>query len=1066
MSLSLLAGLEPNELAIRTAISALVLMSAVIVLAAAIAGTALRHRADGRHSLWLVALAWVIISPAVAGLANRSGLAIATLAISIPGQEAAETKIPLGPETASVDEIAPAGVIPGSSSRIRAPGSDDDEIPSESMKPGHPRNIGTPPPDAPESVHPQPASRGRSFLGGVVLIWMIGVLAGLARAVVGCRQLARFSRQTRPLDLARHGETLALVHGALGVDALPPIVTSPHAREPLAIGLLKPRVVLPEGMAEKVPGDPLRDILVHECAHILRGDTWVGLLQRFAGIVYWPHPLVHYLNGQLARAREEVCDNHVIRFADRCGYARTLVALTESCRPAGMSSPALGFLDARWSLADRVAGLLDPRRIPMTRTSIPMRICLAAALTLAGTAVCTIRLDRPALGDEPNMVQAGARAPTPSAPLTAVWQVKGTVVDEQGKPVTGASVRSSPVSEPADWVKTAADGAFTLGLGGARPFLRGVVAEADGGARVGVVEFDEPRDPGEVGPLKVVLKPARSVRVRVKDGKGAPVPGASVEAVEYVFQTHATTDAQGLATLRVAADAHIEWVIGLKSGAGFDYFENYRTRPATEFPPLPEEVTLTLNGAQSVRVRAVDSAGQPVPGMVFSPLGLHKREKINRANVNYGEIAKVATDAQGVAAFDWFPAEVPGGTFQLRSRDFTCPEPILARRGTAEVTARVLRDTPLSGTVRLPDARPAAGVLVRASGVPIRTARNFITARSGPDGSYRMDVAPGASYMIGVLDETWAAPSLANVVVDESKPRSGLDLTLVKGTLIRGRVTEGPDRRPSAGVRVSLAEQGPILPKELRQGGLASVRLFRESTTDPEGRYHFRVAPGSYQLTGPPLSGNAPIEIAVKDQDALTYDLALRNSPRGVFINGLVVEKTPAGERPVAGAGVYRHGVATGGSPALADEQGRFRMVRVPGEYILYAGAKNGMAGFAPFPEKGDTVKVVVAPATTIRGRVVDSEGKPVARRMVGVAFARNMEDFYKTLRHGYGIDADDQGRFVVKGVPVGAVGEVSVYHRSDATSQTPRTAARFEVPELAPVEIPDLVIPADRPKK
>ena len=282
---------------------------------------------------------------------------------------------------------------------------------------------------------------------------------------------------------------------------------------------------MPEGLAEAIPGDALRDILVHECAHILRGDTRVGLIQRLLGVVYWPHPLVHYANRQLARAREEVCDNHVIRTVDRCGYARTLVALTESCRPAGAPHPAIGFLGARWSLADRVAGLLDPRRIPMTRTPLPMRISLAAVLTLAGMAVATVRLDRPARGDEPNSVQAAAKAPAPATPSAAVWQVKGTVVDEQNRPVAGASVRFSPGYEPSDGVKTAADGSFTLSLGGARAFLRGVVAEADGGARIGLVEFDEPRDPGELEPLKVVLKPARPVRVRVKDAGGSPVPG-------------------------------------------------------------------------------------------------------------------------------------------------------------------------------------------------------------------------------------------------------------------------------------------------------------------------------------------------------------------------------------------------------------------------------------------------------------------------------------------------------------------------------------------------------------
>ena len=54
----------------------------------------------------------------------------------------------------------------------------------------------------------------------------------------------------------------------------------------------------------------------------------------------------------------------------------------------------------------------------------------------------------------------------------------------------------------------------------------------------------------------------------------------------------------------------IRGVIGHKSGAGFDYFENYRATPASPefpFPPLPGELALTLDGAQTLKIKAVDS---------------------------------------------------------------------------------------------------------------------------------------------------------------------------------------------------------------------------------------------------------------------------------------------------------------------------------------------------------------------------------------------------------------------------------------------------------------------------
>ena len=56
--------------------------------------------------------------------------------------------------------------------------------------------------------------------------------------------------------------------------------------------------------------------------------------------------------------------------------------------------------------------------------------------------------------------------------------------------------------------------------------------------------------------MRIVLKPSRAVTVRVKDAAdGQPVPGATVEAAEMLFRTHATAGADGTATLRIPADA-------------------------------------------------------------------------------------------------------------------------------------------------------------------------------------------------------------------------------------------------------------------------------------------------------------------------------------------------------------------------------------------------------------------------------------------------------------------------------------------------------------------------------
>ena len=158
------------------------------------------------------------------------------------------------------------------------------------------------------------------------------------------------------------------------------------------------------------------------------------------------------------------------------------------------------------------------------------------------------------------------------------------------------------------------------------------------------------------------------MRVRVSDAAGSPIAGAAVEAIESSFRTSATTGPQGTATLRVAADAKVEWVIGLKAGAGFDYFENYRTWPPADYPPLPADVSLILDGAQTVRVKAVDSKGEPVSGVDIGPPLAQKIGKVGYANFSQSVAARAATDRQGFATFDWLPKRA-AGCFPFQDRD-------------------------------------------------------------------------------------------------------------------------------------------------------------------------------------------------------------------------------------------------------------------------------------------------------------------------------------------------------------------------------------------------------------
>jgi beta-lactamase regulating signal transducer with metallopeptidase domain len=1067
--MNLLARFDFGDAVTGLVFMILVQTSVVIVLAALWSGTLLRRRAEGRHALWLGVLVLIVVSPAIAAVLRQSNFAFWSIALPVSGHRSWPTQENRQPRQYA--SRSDSSRLSGDSPTISVPANADPPPEPMAAMDAEPARFETPP--AKTGV----LSRGGSDLvRGLTLLWLAGAVIGFARIAVGWARTVALCRCVSAIDPVRHGPTLNRVRDALGMPALPPVFTSTAIEGPVVVGLVRPRVILPDGLAESLASDSLRDVLIHECAHIIRLDAWVGLLQRLAGVFFWPHPLVHYASGQLARAREEVCDNHVLRHGDRCDYARTLLALTERYLPLGAARPGLGLLGARWTLADRVAGLLDTRRFPMTRTTIRMKIAVWIALGVTTLAAFGVRLDGRAIAGPASDPDVDAQPAVASRPKNAVWSIEGTVVDEHGNPVSGAVVHSREEADPGG-ARSAADGAFTLWLNGRRLYVRALIAEADNGARIGLTRFSPARHLGANDPVRLVVKPTRPVKVRVKDVAGSPILGAAVEAFDYEFSFHALTDREGLANLHVPADAVIRGVVGLKSGAGFDYFENYRATPPSPefpFPPLPGELALMLDGAQTLKIKALDPEGRPVSGVVLAPFRPMKAGKIASMPLYDGMTTSATTDAQGIAVFDWLPKEASreyplrGLTFIVKSAaGFNSPGMIRYERGRPmELTMRLdaSKSPRLGGTVRLPDGRPAGQVLLilraaTASSMPE-------AARTDDDGKYAFDdLRPDVPYMIAVHDKSWAAATRRTVVLKAGQDHGGVDFALTKGTLIHGRVTEEPDHRPAAGRTLALVEEGDPLPKDLRSLSNNKFRISRVSPIDGQGRYQFRVLPGLYRLSWSNQGNVESLDVEVKDESEIVRDVALKGPARETYFTGVVVEKTATGERPILRASVFRWPVR---GLYKTDEQGRFQMERTGSDTVLYAFyADHSLAGFATISTGADTVKLVLTRTATITGRVIDSNGQPWARQRVRVELAHGNFEFAPAHFAVSAVMTDDQGRFTYQDAPVGSSGEIGAYHRKDnpplltSEARGPRSVVSFEVRDLDPIQVPDLVVPA-----
>jgi beta-lactamase regulating signal transducer with metallopeptidase domain len=293
-----------------------------------------------------------------------------------------------------------------------------------------------------------------------------------------------------------------------------------------------------------------------------------------------------------------------------------------------------------------------------------------------------------------------------------------------------------------------------------------------------------------------IAKVYEDVFVYVTDNQGTAVADASIEALaDYKPVGLAQTNADGRAVLNVPQDSVISWIIALKSGKGFDYYENYKQHH-TRLEEIPEQITLVLDGARDIVIRGVDSEDNPVPDVPFVPWTIIKEGKNSHVNLSGSTIARVFTDEKGLASFDWFPSYTTeeikdsvrtASSFMVQSGEYYWPD--YQTRPYSEYStdtiARLMHRTPISGKVILPDGGGKADILVRAEG---RGNTPFFyrgQTRTGPDGSYLLNVYPDQVYMITVIDDFWASDTQSGIVVREGESVQDIDLHLLGGHLNR-----------------------------------------------------------------------------------------------------------------------------------------------------------------------------------------------------------------------------------------------------------------------------------------
>lgn len=610
------------------------------------------------HSLWqqsLVAIGlWIILRYFVVRSADRRyalALGIFALATLLP----VVTWAWMSPAS---DESARSPERPLAARPVPAPQSDGEvgeaphAVAERDFSPGIAREAATAP-GGPLSL----PSGSRAWIV-LLLCWTAGTTLHLVRAV---RDLSATTALLRGQSL--HDSEL-LNHVARARDLLHlrrrfDVLISPADVGPFVFGLWKPTLVLPAALLGGFPPDQVEAILLHELAHLRRYDDVVNLLQRLVEAVFFFNPALLWMSRVLRREREAACDARAVAcLGSPFSLAEALFRVAEGLGNRTQSAvAALSFADSEDSgaLLDRVRRIVRPNDRPRLRLAWP---ALVGALLFVGlsclgleqAAFWSIALAKDWLSPEQRIaaveevLQKSNAAPVDLGVPGRKFQLKGKVRTIDGAPLPDRRSQLYSVSR-----RTSGGGSSTSSA----------TLQYEGG------QFDVSVEPGEcwlllyptegyapavAGPfrgaggdmkdgIEIVLQAGSPGAVRVVDGKGKPIAGATVTAhpdwgIGSIVgpSLPEKTDQDGLWKTEHASDSGYRLTI---RAPGFSTFNSTIPRKISGEPQ-----TITLDPSDPIAGIVVDPQGNPVRGAKVSILA----EKRPAMHYSFGGTGKLAAE--------------------------------------------------------------------------------------------------------------------------------------------------------------------------------------------------------------------------------------------------------------------------------------------------------------------------------------------------------------------------------------------------------------------------------------
>ncbi|HSZ17804.1 MAG TPA: M56 family metallopeptidase, partial [Terracidiphilus sp.] len=213
----------------------------------------------------------------------------------------------------------------------------------------------------------------------LVLVWLSGVIVVVARWMLSWRRAARTAKDAVPAFEGR--EVLALRRAERNAGVRKPIslLVSSRAVEPGILGIMRPVLLWPAGISEKLTDVQIEAVAAHEVEHVRRRDNLTSAVHMLVEALFWFHPAVRWMGARLVEERERACDEKVVEQSARPeAYAESILKVCAFCLEPPV--PCISGVSGS-DLKERVLRIMTHRS--RGRLDFARRFVLCAAAVLA-----------------------------------------------------------------------------------------------------------------------------------------------------------------------------------------------------------------------------------------------------------------------------------------------------------------------------------------------------------------------------------------------------------------------------------------------------------------------------------------------------------------------------------------------------------------------------------------------------------------------------------------------------------------------------------------------------------